>query len=340
MDIIFPCAGLSSRFPGTRPKFLLTDYSGKLMIERSSMSVHGKKHIVILKDHVEQYDAENILRDCFGDSVNIIILDNPTNGPAETVYQALKTIDVSNSFIVKDCDSFFSFQSEEGNIVYTSKLSSNPHLNKVAQLSYVVCNDQGVISSIIEKNVISDTFCVGGYQFSSKESYLNAFEAIKTNSKELYISTIIEYLISNNSIFVKKDVTDYINVGTLEEWLKFNDKPTILCDIDGVLVKNQSAYGSKSYEREQYTPLIENLRILHEKLNQGAKIIFVTARPSRYKRVTRKMLNELGFSKCDLIMDIHHSKRIIINDFTHSNPYPSAVAVNLKRDTNSLKYYL
>ena len=33
MEIILPCAGLSSRFPNLRPKYLLTDYSGKMMIE-------------------------------------------------------------------------------------------------------------------------------------------------------------------------------------------------------------------------------------------------------------------------------------------------------------------
>ena len=340
MDVIFPCAGLSSRFPGTRPKFLLTDYVGKLMVERSAMNVHGRKHIVILREHVNRYDAENILRDCFGDFVNIIILEQPTKGPAETVYEALKQIKVDGEFIIKDCDSFFSFTSDTGNIVYTSNLSSNLSLNKVAQLSYVVSNDQGVISSIIEKKVISDTFCVGAYQFSSKDTYMSAFEEIKTDCKELYISTIIEYLISNGMIFQKKDVTDYVNVGTLDAWLDFNDKPTIFCDIDGVLVKNQPAHGAKSYDRQKYVPLEQNVRALLDKMNQGAKIIFVTARSNEYKKTTRKMLDDLGFAECDLIMDLHHAKRILINDFAPSNPYPSCLTVNIERDTDNLKFYL
>jgi 2-C-methyl-D-erythritol 4-phosphate cytidylyltransferase len=35
MEIIIPAAGLSTRFPNMRPKYTLTDYTGKMMIEKS-----------------------------------------------------------------------------------------------------------------------------------------------------------------------------------------------------------------------------------------------------------------------------------------------------------------
>ena len=77
MDIIVPCAGRSSRFPGMRPKYLLVDYSGQLMVERSIASIrkYGRIHIIILREHCYEYHAEQILRECFGDTVNIIILE-------------------------------------------------------------------------------------------------------------------------------------------------------------------------------------------------------------------------------------------------------------------------
>jgi hypothetical protein len=52
------------------------------------------------------------------------------------------------------------------------------------------------------------------------------------------------------------------------------------------------------------------------------------------------MLNELGFEGCDLIMDVHHTNRVIINDFSNTNPYPSAIAINLNRDSDNLEDYL
>lgn len=44
----------------------------------------------------------------------------------------------------------------------------------------------------------------------------------------------------------------------------------------------------------------------------------------------------LGFGDCQLIMEVHHAKRILINDYANSNPYPSAIAINLKRDSEDL----
>ena len=51
MDIIMPCAGRSTRFPDLRPKYLLTNYNGQLMIERSlnSLQYGNTIHIVILR---------------------------------------------------------------------------------------------------------------------------------------------------------------------------------------------------------------------------------------------------------------------------------------------------
>jgi hypothetical protein len=48
------------------------------------------------------------------------------------------------------------------------------------------------------------------------------------------------------------------------------------------------------------------------------------------------MLDELGFGSCSLIMGIHHSKRVLINDYANSNPYPTALAINIKRDSEDL----
>ena len=35
MEIIVPAAGLSTRFPNMRPKYTLTDFTGKMMFEKA-----------------------------------------------------------------------------------------------------------------------------------------------------------------------------------------------------------------------------------------------------------------------------------------------------------------
>jgi dTDP-glucose pyrophosphorylase len=340
MVIIFPCAGQSSRFPGTRPKYLLTDYSGQLMVQRAASNLAGHKNFVILREHVEKYDAENILNDCFaGTDYSITILEKPTNGPAETVYLALKRLGVNESFLVRDCDSFFDFDPIEGNTIYTSRLADNPRLRNVSQLGYVIKNEQDIVLSVIEKSVVSDTFCVGGYQFENMIDYMNAYEEIKS-AKEVFISDIIQFMINQKIIFQSQNVSNYINVGILESWLEYNDRPTIFCDIDGVLVKNQGSLGKNSYDKAQYIPIEQNVARLKECLNRGSQIVFVTARPYKFLSVTKKMLNELGFENCLLIMNLNHARRILVNDFAPSNPYPSATAINIQRNDDNLKDFL
>ena len=39
-------------------------------------------------------------------------------------------------------------------------------------------------------------------------------------------------------------------------------------------------------------------------------------------------------------MGLNHSKRIIINDYSNSNPYKSCDAINLKRNADDLKEIL
>ena len=68
----------------------------------------------------------------------------------------------------------------------------------------------------------------------------------------------------------------------------------------------------------------------------GCKIIFTTSRLEKHRKVTQNVLDDLGFDGCDLIMGVHHTKRVLINDYANSNPYPTAVAVNIKRDSEDL----
>ncbi|MEI6654564.1 MAG: hypothetical protein WCP45_07335 [Verrucomicrobiota bacterium] len=65
-----------------------------------------------------------------------------------------------------------------------------------------------------------------------------------------------------------------------------------------------------------------------------------TARPKRFEEITRLMLADLGFTDFELLMAINHSRRVLINDYAPSNPYPSAEAINMKRDSDNLKDFI
>lgn len=341
MEIIIPAAGLSTRFPGTRPKFTLTDYEGRTMLYRSIEPYIGKFPITIgiLQEHENEFDIENTIRTELGDEVRIVILPKPTKGPAHTVFQILKKIKLTSTtpILIKDCDSFFEHEVKDGNYIVVTKIKNNSVLKQLAAKSFVISNDQGVITSVIEKDVVSDTFCIGGYKFQNSGTFMEAYKRLSSNIKEVFISHVVQDCIFHDEIFVECIADNYIDVGTLEEWHDYNKtRCTIFCDIDGTIIEAQPRHRY----HEDPVVLNDNVSRLLELINQGSEIIFVTARSNDCRPITEAMLRDLGFKNFTLLCGLQNSKRILINDFNNANPFPRAVSINLKRNANNLRDYL
>jgi len=224
MEIIIPAAGLSTRFPNTKPKYLLYDYTGKLMLYRAIETFLGRYNITvgILAEHNNKFNAKEIIeREC-NNQINVVTLPRVTSGPASTVFEivSLSQIDTTSQLLIKDCDSFFEHDISDGNYICTSKISDHNVLYNIHNKSFVIKNDQNIIQHIIEKTVISDTFCVGGYKFNTIESFINGYLAIQ-DATELFVSHVIEYLINQGQVWQTKPVQNYVDVGTSADWLRF-----------------------------------------------------------------------------------------------------------------------
>lgn len=339
MEIIVPAAGLSTRFPNMKPKYLLVDYKKRMMLELAVKPYIGRYPITvgILRQHEEEYNATKQIRSYLGDAVNIVILDSLTNGPAETVYNIIKQsgIDGSSPILVKDCDSFFSHDEDDDNYVCVSKISLHEVLKKLASKSFVVSNDQNIIQRIVEKTVISDTFCVGAYKFRSAELFCESFEHLSSTNQEIFVSHVIEYCLSQHEVFTEKVVRDYVDVGTFSDWSAYNDKPVFFCDIDGTIVKAQG-----HNDNSDPVVLSDNVSVLLTYQSIGSQFIFVTARLSQNYEQTYKMLTDIGFKDFQLIMGLQNSRRVLINDYNSANPFPRAEAINILRDSDNLRDYL
>lgn len=220
MDIIIPCAGLSTRFPNMKPKYLLEDKNLDTMIFNVAKKLYkeNKVYFTILKKHENDYQVSSLLKKIFDNNINIIVLENVTNGPAETVYLSLKEINNDAPFLVRDCDSFFDFELNTNNKVFVYDLQKNSNISNINNLSYVACDKNFLIKQIVEKRKISNIFCVGGYQFSSKKNYIKTFDQLSQKDNEIFISQIIEKMILEGENFFAQEVSNYVNVGTIDDW--------------------------------------------------------------------------------------------------------------------------
>ena len=119
MNLIIPVAGKSSRYPGTRPKWLLTHPSGRLMIVESisglDLGIFEKIFVITLQEHEDQYSFSSGVRRCFLDAfgkdtykkLDIIFLDSETKNQPDTIFQAIEKRKIQGPIFIKDSDNFF-----------------------------------------------------------------------------------------------------------------------------------------------------------------------------------------------------------------------------------------
>lgn len=226
MEIIVPAAGLSTRFPNMKPKYLLRDANGVMMIKKAlEPYLNHRITIGILEKHAEDYNAVSELKHEFREyDVWLTLIPKVTKGPADTVYQIIKSAIYEDvEFLIKDCDSYFEHKPKGKNYVCISKVADHEVLINLAAKSFIVSNEQGIITDIVEKNVVSDKFCVGGYKFESTKLYCETFKRISEQTNEIFVSHVIQDCLLNGHIFFENEVNNYYDVGTLDDWKKYNE---------------------------------------------------------------------------------------------------------------------
>jgi hypothetical protein len=348
--LIIPCAGKSTRFPNMKPKWLLTHPDGSLMLEKSikSFDPDGFSQIIfsIVKEHDEKYSAAKMLKQAFpGDKYKINLIDTFTQGPAETIYKTIKACKVFGEFFVKDSDNRITVNEKlkQGNFVIGLKLTDKVNINRITSKSFIILNEQENVVDIIEKKIKSDVICLGGYGFKDTNDFINAYEEISSQAalsgNELFISHVISYLIgTKRELFTFQEAGEFEDWGTLEDWKIVQNKfSTYFLDIDGIVLENHGKYGEKNWSNT-FTPLEANIARIKAVYEGGAQIIFTTSRPEEYRQQLTDFFYSRGIFFHSLVMGLNHAKRIIVNDFAPTNPYPSCDSISLPRNSNITDY--
>jgi bifunctional N-acetylglucosamine-1-phosphate-uridyltransferase/glucosamine-1-phosphate-acetyltransferase GlmU-like protein len=338
--LIVPCAGRSSRFPNMKPKWMLTHPEGMTMLQKNlsaiDFNLFNRIIITILREHDDKYDAALFLKQAFPeDKIEILILDNLTSGPAETVYETLRKKVVKGSFVVRDSDSYVLFSSSHLGDSFLVGMNLNKILStdRMSDKSFVILDNYKQVKGIVEKKIASDYVCLGVYGFKSSSDFIHAFEELKIsqNHKEIYASHVVTILLRNERFhYVEADI--YEDWGTLDVWKSLMQRrSSYFFDIDGVLLKNTGKYGKNNWDNT-FDPIEPNIQFLRELHLSGAQLILTTSRPEKYRSQIENYFKEKNINIHAIVMGIYHSPRIIVNDFAPTNPYPSCSSVNLPRN--------
>ncbi|MDP1540642.1 MAG: hypothetical protein Q8L72_08330 [Moraxellaceae bacterium] len=347
MHLIIPIAGSSSRFPDMKPKWMLTHPRGKMMVIeaiRNLPLIQFKSiNFIGLKTHEDEYNFSNSLNIQFKEIgidhlANIILLDEKTSNQPETVYKGLKKSGITGQIYIKDSDNQFTTEFVSGNFISYLDLHELDQIN-ARNKSYVELNDDGYILNIVEKKIVSPTFCVGGYGFEEADDFIRVYEQLSDN-KDLYISHIIFQMLLEGEKFKGQNVSEYSDWGTIKEWNSYKAQyTTLFVDLDGTLVINSGQYSSPRWgDTDGIEKNITAINTLHA--SGKVEIILTTSRKESFREDTVEQLKRLGINYDQIIFGLVHGKRIVINDYAKTNPYKSCDAINIKRNSDDLSEML
>ena len=234
MNILIPMAGAGKRFFDAGyifPKPLI-EIDNKPMIQWviESLNLQANYIFIIQKEHQEKYNIKSVLK-ILQPNCKIIELDHLTEGAACTTLLAKEYINNDDPLIIANSDQYINWNSSKAFYDFNSKNLDGAILTFEAihpKWSYAKCNNEGFVTEVAEKKVISRNATVGVYYWKHGSDYVkSAEEMIKKNirvNNEFYVCPVYnEFLRKNKKIKIHK-VDKMWGLGTPEDLNNFIQK--------------------------------------------------------------------------------------------------------------------
>jgi NDP-sugar pyrophosphorylase family protein len=201
-NILIPMAGRGQRFVDVGydlPKPLI-DVRGKPLIQRvvESLGIDGNYIFCVLREHEEKYRISKLLNKIC--NCSIVYVDGITQGALSTCLLAEKYINNNDPLIIANSDQIVGFNRPLfiGNtLYYDGCILTFPAFDK--KWSFVTTNKEGMITSVVEKEVISTQANCGIYSFRTGRDFITSSHRmiehnIRTNG-EFYIAPVYNMMI-------------------------------------------------------------------------------------------------------------------------------------------------
>ena len=214
-NLIVPVAADKAEYHDGLPYVFGLDGDGVIICLKSILGLDVKQfdnvYFTVLKKHDDKFFIGDNLRLQFRrlglSNAKVVVLENPTQDQAETIYQTLLKENIQGSIFVKDADSFFRTPIVEGNgvaIFPIEELDILAPKNK----SYVAVDDMYYPTNIIEKNVVGHYISAGGYLIRDAEIYKNYYNRLRGYGK-LYLSHLLYAMLLDKKAFRPMIVEEY-----------------------------------------------------------------------------------------------------------------------------------
>ena len=216
LNIVIPMAGRGSRFAKagyTMPKPLIPIH-GHPMVEYVVRDVTPEEEhrfiFLCLKEHLEEYALAEKLEE-IAPGCEIVSVDHVTDGAACTVLLAEKLIDNDNPLMIANSDQYVDTDIN----AYLAAMGDSDGLimtlpSKAPNCSYIQYDQDGYVTLVREKELISNEATVGIYNFRRGSDYVQAAKQmiaknIRTNN-EFYLAPVYNEMIGEGKKIVFRNV--------------------------------------------------------------------------------------------------------------------------------------
>ena len=227
MNVLIPMAGAGKRFFDAGyvfPKPLI-EVDNKPMIQWviESLNLQANYIFIIQKEHQEKYNIKSVLK-ILQPECKIIELDHLTEGAACTTLLAKKYINSSDPLIIANSDQYINWNSSKALYDFNSKNLDGAILTFEAihpKWSYAKCNEEGFVTEVAEKKVISKNATVGVYYWKHGSDYVKSAEQmieknIRVNN-EFYVCPVYNEFLAKNKKVKIHNVDKMWGLGTPED---------------------------------------------------------------------------------------------------------------------------
>ena len=185
MNILIPMAGLGSRFSIAgysfpKPLIPVKNFNDKPMIQVviENLNIDANHIFIVRKEHYEKYNLKQLLTAIVPKS-KIIVIDNVTEGAACTTLLAKELINNNDPLLIANSDQFLEWNSSE--FMYSmmsDKIDGGivTFNNSHPKWSYVKQDENGFVTEVKEKEVISNEATVGIYYWKTGVDYVKYAE--------------------------------------------------------------------------------------------------------------------------------------------------------------------
>lgn len=224
-NILVPMLGKGQRYRDggfDAPKQLI-QVGNKQLIDWSLQCIdYTDSHLIFIirEDSVSTHNMDKILKEKFGENIELIISGEDTDGTLSTCMLAKNIINNDTPLTITTLDVYFRpYFNPKNNFNADGVLPTLPGNNPA--YSYSKINSEGLVIEVAEKKIISNIANAGLYYFAKGTDFVEAGETtISKNMRvnnEFYVAPVYNELIKQGKKIINYPLDNWWQMGTPEQ---------------------------------------------------------------------------------------------------------------------------